>query len=77
MGELGGKNWLDWFCTHELSVRYTILCYTRKNGQVVTDLQTSCDKVVVKLISGCVRTACSHKVVVTSLEQVVITLLQC
>jgi hypothetical protein len=32
----------------------------RKNTQVVTDLQTSCNKVVVKLISGCVRTACSQ-----------------
>jgi hypothetical protein len=30
------------------------------NAQVVTDLQTSCNKVVVKLISECVRTACSH-----------------
>ena len=27
---------------------------------VVTDLQTSCNKVVVKPISGCVRTACSQ-----------------
>ena len=34
--------------------------YTRKNVQVVTDLQTSCNKVVVKPISGCVRTACSQ-----------------
>jgi hypothetical protein len=31
-----------------------------KNAQVVTDLQTSCNKVVVKPISGCVRTACSQ-----------------
>jgi hypothetical protein len=29
-------------------------------AQVVTDLQTSCNKAVVKLISGCVRTACSQ-----------------
>jgi hypothetical protein len=33
---------------------------TGKNMQVVTDLQTSCNKVVVKPISGCVRTACSQ-----------------
>jgi hypothetical protein len=31
-----------------------------KNAQVVTDLQTSCNKIVVKPISGCVRTACSQ-----------------
>jgi hypothetical protein len=35
-----------------------MLFCTRKNAQVVTDLQTSCNKVVVKPISGCVRTAC-------------------
>jgi hypothetical protein len=34
--------------------------YTRKNAQVATDLQTGCNKVVVKPISGCVRTACSQ-----------------
>jgi hypothetical protein len=34
--------------------------YTRKKAQVVTDLQTSCNKVVIKPISGCVRTACSQ-----------------
>jgi pyruvate carboxylase len=33
---------------------------SRKNAQVVTDLKTSCNKVVVKPISGCVRTACSQ-----------------
>ena len=33
---------------------------SRKIAQVVTDLQTSCNKVVVKPISGCVRTACSQ-----------------
>jgi hypothetical protein len=37
-----------------------ILYYTLNDAQVVTDLQTSCNKVVVKLISGCVRTACSQ-----------------
>ena len=31
-----------------------------KHAQVVTDQQTSCNKVVVKPISGCVRTACSQ-----------------
>jgi pyruvate carboxylase len=35
---------------------------SRKNAQVVTDLKTSCNKVVVKPISGCVRTACSQLV---------------
>jgi hypothetical protein len=33
---------------------------TRKNAQVVSDLQIRCNKVVVKPISGCVRTACSQ-----------------
>ena len=33
---------------------------TCKNAQVVTNVQTSCNKVVVKPISGCVRTACSQ-----------------
>jgi hypothetical protein len=33
---------------------------THVEMQVVTDLQTSCNKVVVKPISGCVRTACSQ-----------------
>ena len=42
--------------------------YPRKNARVITDLQTSCNKVVVKPILGCVRTA-----VMTSLKQVVIT----
>jgi hypothetical protein len=34
--------------------------YTRKNARVVTDLQTSCNKVVVKPISGYVCTAYSQ-----------------
>ena len=34
--------------------------YTRKNAQVVTGLQTSCDKSVHKLSTRCVRTACSQ-----------------
>jgi hypothetical protein len=46
----------------------------RKLLVLVTDQQTSCNKVVVKPISGCVRTAYSA---VVELEQVVIiTLLQ-
>ena len=44
--------------------------YMRKNTQVVTSLQTSCNKSVHKLSTSCVRTACSL-FVVTSLEQVV------
>ena len=34
--------------------------YTRKNAQIVTSLQTSCNKSVHKLLTSCVRTACSH-----------------
>ena len=45
--------------------------YTRKNAQVVTDLQTRCNRVVVKLISYVFVL-----LVPISLEQVVITLLQ-
>ena len=44
--------------------------YTRKNAQVATDLQTSCNKSVHKLLTRCIRTACS-KFVGTSLEQAV------
>jgi hypothetical protein len=33
---------------------------TRKNAQVVTSLETSCNKAVVKLISGFVRRACTQ-----------------
>ena len=46
------------------------LCYTRKNAQVATDLQTSCNKSVHKLLTRCIRTACSE-FVRTSLEQAV------
>ena len=35
------------------------LMYARKNAQVVTDLQTSCKKDVVKPISGCVPSCCA------------------
>ena len=45
-------------------------CYTRKNAQVVTILQTSCHKYVHKLSTSCVSTACSQ-FAVTSLEQAV------
>ena len=44
--------------------------YTRKNAQVATDLQTSCNKSVHKLFTRCIRTACSE-FVGTSLEQAV------
>ena len=44
--------------------------YTRKNVQVATDLQTSCNKSVHKLLTRCIRTACSE-FVGTSLEQAV------
>jgi hypothetical protein len=37
-----------------------LACYTRKNAQVVTGLQTSCYKSVHKLSTSCVRTACSQ-----------------
>ena len=33
--------------------------YTRKNAEVVTSLQTSCNKSVHKLSTSCFRTACS------------------
>ena len=46
------------------------LPYTRKNAQVVTDLQASCNKSVHKLLTRCIRTACS-KFVGTSLQQAV------
>ena len=36
-----------------------VLKYTRKNAQVVTSLQTSCNRSVHKLSTSCVRTACS------------------
>ena len=48
----------------------TSVDYTRKNAQVATDLQTSCNKSVHKLFTRCIRTACSE-FVGTSLEQAV------
>ena len=44
--------------------------YTRKNALVATYLQTSCNKSVHKLLTRCIRTACSE-FVRTSLEQAV------
>ena len=41
-----------------------------KNAQVATDLQTSCNKSVHKLLTRCIRTACSE-FVGTGLEQAV------
>ena len=52
-----------------MATRYVLL-YTRKNAQVATDLQTSCNKSVHKLLTRCIRTACSE-FVRTSLEQAV------
>ena len=51
-------------------VTFLRVYYTRKNAQVATDLQTSCNKSVHKLLTRCIRTACSE-FVGTSLEQVV------
>jgi hypothetical protein len=48
------KSWM------QIIHNYVSSLYTRKNAQGVTDLQTSCNKVGVKPISGCVRTACSQ-----------------
>ena len=50
--------------------RHRYLIYTRKNAQVATDLQTSCNKSVHNLFTRCIRTACSE-FVGTSLEQAV------
>ena len=51
-------------------LRLSVITYTRKNAQVATDLQTSCNKSVRKLFTRCIRTACSE-FVGTSLEQAV------
>ena len=45
-----------------------LVAYTRKNAQVATDVQTSCNKSVHKLLTRCICTACSE-FVETSLEQ--------
>ena len=57
------------FLNVQLSLSVSRLYYTRKNAQVATDLQTSCNKSVHKLFTRCIRTACSE-FVGTSLEQV-------
>ena len=49
---------------------YYILLYTRKYAQFAAVLQTSCNKSVHKLLTRCIRTACSE-FVRTSLEQAV------
>jgi hypothetical protein len=48
------------FIAEVMELRCFQTVYTRKNAQVVTDLQTSCEKVVVKPISVGVHTACSQ-----------------
>jgi hypothetical protein len=48
------QNW------YQIAVDLLQVAPTRKSAQVVTDLQTSCNKVVVKPKLGCVRTACSQ-----------------
>ena len=57
------------------SGKQALIYYTRKNAQVVTDLQTSCNEVV-NLSRYRMYSHCLFPVVVSSLEQVVITLLQ-
>ena len=54
-------------CSDQMLKRYR---YTRKNAQVAVDLQTSCNKSVHKLLTRCIRTACSE-FVGTSLEQAI------
>ena len=44
---------------HVFATKHNVNTYTRKNAQVVTSLQTSCNKSVYKLSTSCVRTACS------------------
>jgi hypothetical protein len=52
--------WTTWNYNQTIEVKYEVKSQGRllhtQNVQVVTDLQTSCNKVVVKPISGCVRT---------------------
>jgi hypothetical protein len=52
---------VDWgIASYTKREKMTLDVYIRKNARVVTDLQTSCNEVVVKPMSGCVRTACSQ-----------------
>jgi hypothetical protein len=53
----------QWGCRREEITPWFPKCvkfvrYTPKSAQVVTDLQTSCNTVIVKPISGSVRTVC-------------------
>ena len=51
-----------YLCKEETGTNLAIVFlfnYTRKNAQDVTSLQTSCNKSVHKLLTSCVRTACS------------------
>ena len=54
----------------QMVVNFNNISITRKNGQVVTDLQIRCNKVVVKPLSGCVFTTVTDflQVVPTSLK---------
>ena len=49
-----------------MCINIIIFIYTRKNAQVGTSLQTSCNKSVHKLSTSCFRTACSLFVVTLS-----------
>ena len=57
-------------CVVIFVLRHFAASYTRKNAHVATDLQTSCNKSVHKLLTRCIRTACS-KFVGTSLQRAV------
>ena len=46
---------------YNTAVSLSYLQYTGKNAQVVTSLQTSCNKFVHKLSTSCFRTACCNK----------------
>ena len=52
--------WYDKYVLYSgVGMAWLGMVYTRKNAQVVTSLQTSCNKSVHKLSTSCVRTACS------------------
>jgi hypothetical protein len=60
LGDTGGPVVVsDYFKQCRIARKQPRGTITRKNTQVITDLQSSCSKVVVKPISGCVRTVCS------------------
>ena len=56
LGSTLGSNLAKLFSLH-IATRTSV--YTRENAQVVTTLQTSCNKSVHKLSTSCVCTACS------------------